>query len=120
MEKSPRWPDPTTRLPLSQSLVAFTGKLAFFEDHASNLHSNVCSQAVVTLNTIIYLQMTPAPAAVSNMPSTLLQQDADTIALKSCVLKYAQNSSVKREDDSVSSSSKTAMSQEENRGEVKA
>ena len=120
LEKSPRWPDPTACLPSSQSLVAFTGKLAFFEDHASNLHSNVCSQAVVTLNTIIYLQMTPAPAAVSNMPSTLLQRDADTIALKSRVLKYAWNSSVKCEDDSVSSSSKTATSQEENRGEVKA
>ena len=120
LEKSPRWPDPTTHLPSSQSLVAFTGKLAFFEDHAGNLHSNICSQAIVTLNTIIYLRMTPAPAAVSNMPSTLLQRDADTIALKSRVLKYVRNSSAKREDDSVSSSSKTATSQEENRGEVKA
>ena len=120
LEKSPRWPDPTAHLPLSQSLVAFTGKLAFFEDRASNLHSNIRSQAVVTLDTIIYLRMTPAPAAVSNMPSTLLQWDTDTIALKSHVLKYVQNSSAKHEDDSVSSSSKTAMSQEENRGEVEA
>ena len=50
----------------------------------------------------------------------LMQQDADTVALKSWVLKYTQNLTSKHEDDSVSTSSKAATCQEEERGETEA
>lgn len=46
--------------------------------------------------------------------------DADTIALKQRMQKYANMSPSKNEDDCVSTSSKTATSQEDDKGEKEA
>ena len=118
LEKGPRWPNPTARLPSPQSLVAFTGKLAFFEDRIGKPHAELTSQAVVTLDTIIYLRTSSGPSVSPRTPSVSQRQDADTIALKSRVLKYTRNLTAKQEEDCMSTSSRTATSQEDDKIET--
>lgn len=117
LEKSPRWPNPAARLPSSQNFVTFTGKLAYFEDVAEKLQGDFQSQAIVIVDSITYLRMASTSTAILHTPSTSQNVDADTIALKTHVLKYSQGASSKMEDDIVSTSSKTATSQEEEKGE---
>ena len=118
LEKGPRWLNPTTQLPSPRSLVAFTGKLVFFEDRVGKPHAELTSQAVVTLDTIIYLCTSSGPSVSPQTPSVSQRQDADTIALKSRVLKYTHNLMAKQEEDSMSMSSKTVMSQEDDKIET--
>ena len=119
LEKSPRWPNPVARLPSSPNFVAFTGKLAYFEDFAGKSQEDFKSQAVIVVDSITYLQSLSTPKNISLAPSTSTspQNDADTVALKTRVLKYSQGSSSKTEDDCLSASSKTATSQEEEKKE---
>ena len=118
LEKSPRWPNPVARLPSSPNFVAFTGKLAYFEDFAGK-SQDFQTQAVVIVDSITYLRSPSNPKNVSLAPSTSRSpnNDADTVALKTRVLKYSQGTSSKMEDDRLSGSSKTATSQEEEKYE---
>ena len=116
LEKSPRWPNPAARLPSSRNFVAFTGKLAYFEDFAKKSREDFQSQAVIIVDSITYLCTTSTSKSIPHTPSTSQNFDADTVALKTRVLKYSQGSTSKMEDDSRSASSKTATSQEEEKG----
>lgn len=116
LEKSPRWPNPAARLPSPKNFVAFTGKLAYFEDRGGVSQGDFGSQAVITLDSITYLRSISSPKSMPHVPPPSQSFDADTVALKTRVQKYAKNSSSKFEDDSLSTSSKTATSQEDEKG----
>jgi hypothetical protein len=99
LEKGPKWPNPIARL-LSlhgflHGFVSFTGKLAHFEDNSANIRSNLCSCAVIAVDSIVYLGANYGSNSVPMPPSA---HNADTVALKSCILKYVQANT-----DSVSS-----------------
>lgn len=116
LEKSPRWPNPAARLPSSRNFVAFTGKLAYFEGFAKKSREDFQSQAVIIVDSITYLRTAFSSKTNLPTPSTSQNLDADTVALKTRVLKYSQGLPSKLEDDSKSTSSKTATSQEEEKG----
>ncbi|KAN0134097.1 hypothetical protein V8E53_008102 [Lactarius tabidus] len=56
LEKSPKWPEPTARLPSPHSFVAFTGKLAQFKDNITYMKTKLLYRAVVSLDSITYLR----------------------------------------------------------------
>jgi hypothetical protein len=98
LEKGPKWPNPVARLPSPHGFVSFTGKLAHFEDNSGNIRSDLRSRAVVAVDSIVYLRANYGSNSVPMPPSAANTHDADTVALKSRVLKYAQANT-----DSVSS-----------------
>lgn len=92
------------------------GKLAYFEGFAKKSWEEFQSQAVIIVDSITYLCIAFTSKTNLPTPSTSQNLDADTVALKTRVLKYSQGSPSKMEDDSKSTSSKTAMSQGEEKG----
>ena len=116
LETSPRWLNPAAQLPSSWNFVAFMGKLAYFEGFAKKSWEEFQSQAVIIVDSITYLCIAFTSKTNLPTPSTSQNLDADTVALKTRVLKYSQGSPSKMEDDSKSTSSKTAMSQGEEKG----
>jgi hypothetical protein len=83
MEKGPKWLNPVARLPAPHGFVAFTGKLAHFEDNVGHIRGDLRSRAVVSLDSIVYLR---ADYGTNNAtmphPPPSLPHDADTVALK--------------------------------------
>jgi hypothetical protein len=90
LEKGPKWPNPIARLPSPLSFVAFTGKLAHFKDNAAKGESKLLSQAVVTLDSIIYLHANYSSTSVPMPLPSSQPHDADMIALKTRLLRFSQ------------------------------
>lgn len=89
LEKGPKWPNPVARLPSPYKFVGFIGKLAHFEDNIGPTANNLHFHAVITLDSITYLRANYSMNTVSSHSLTLQSQNADTIALKTHVLKYS-------------------------------
>lgn len=90
LEKGPKWPNPIARLPSPHGFVAFTGKLAHFEENLGQTRSDLRSRAVVALDSITYLRANYGSGNALTLPAMSHSQDADTVALKSHILKYSQ------------------------------
>ncbi|KAN0137428.1 hypothetical protein V8E53_004873 [Lactarius tabidus] len=102
LEKGPKWPNPVTRLPSPCGFVAFTGKIAHFEENPGPIRSDLRSRIVVALDSIIYLRANYGSTELSNPPPSSHSQDADSVALKTCILKYSQSttdSTLSQEDE---------------------
>lgn len=98
LEKGPKWPNPTARLPSPHAFIAFTGKLAHFEDNTEKMKANIHSRAVISLDSITYLRANYGPTTTSVTPSTSRTNDPDTVALKSRVLNYSNTTSLSKTD----------------------
>ena len=98
LEKGPKWPNPTARLPSPHAFVAFTGKLAHFEDNTGKIKADLQSRAVISLDSITYLRANYGPTTTPLAPSTSRLDDADTVTLKSRVLKFSHSSSSSKID----------------------
>jgi hypothetical protein len=91
MEKGLKWPNPVARLPAPHGFVAFTGKLAHFEDNVGHIRGDLCSRTVVSLDSIIYLCTNyGSNNATMPLPPPSLPHDTDTVALKTHILKFSQ------------------------------
>ena len=75
---------------------------------------------IITLDSITYLRSISSPGSMSHVPPPSQPYDTDTVALKTRVQKYAKKTSSKFEDDALSTSSKTATSQEDEKGDNEA
>lgn len=93
LEKGPKWPNPTARLPSPHAFVAFTGKLAHIEDNMEKIKADVQSRAVISVDSITYLRANYGPTTMPVTPLTSRPNDPDTVALKSRVLNYSNASS---------------------------
>jgi hypothetical protein len=103
LEKGPKWPNPVARLPSPHGFIAFFGKLAHFEDNVGHVQEDLRSQAVVSLDSIIYLcTIYTSNSVPMALPPPSHPHDADTVALKSHILKIScsntLSSSSKEED----------------------
>lgn len=87
MEKGPKWPNPSARLPSPHAFVAFTGKLDHFEINTENAQIAGSARTVVSLDSITYLRTNLGAPAPSH---SLQADDEDSVALKKRVKKYAQ------------------------------
>lgn len=89
LEKGPKWPRPTERLPSAHSFVSFTGKLSSFEKPSPHDIAQTHSRFVVALDSITYLRSNPNTMQESPV-LTPLQAKSDDLDLKQRVQKYAR------------------------------
>jgi hypothetical protein len=89
MEKGPKWPDLTKRLPSLYSVITFTGKLFQCEHNENATKSNWKIRIAIALDSITYLPRATYSSSPKNIaaPSTT-QTNTDTVALTKHAAKY--------------------------------
>ena len=88
MEKGPKWPDPSKRLPSINSLIAFTGRLFQCEDNPKPADGEWKIGFAIALDSITYLPRASFPVTSKN-GTAATPTNADNVALTGRVAKFA-------------------------------